>query len=84
MLALRDLPYVEAARAVGLDEVRVMVRHVLPNALAPVIVAASITVELASPRAVGFEQCVRDGRAVDIHEGPAAADAIAMQLGGGD
>jgi len=47
VLALRDLPYVEAARAVGLDEMRVMVRHVLPNALAPVIVAVSITIGLA-------------------------------------
>ena len=47
VLALRELPYVEAARAVGLDEMRVMFRHVLPNALAPVIVAASITIGLA-------------------------------------
>jgi ABC-type dipeptide/oligopeptide/nickel transport system permease subunit len=47
VLLLRELPYVEAARAAGLGEARVMFRHVLPNALAPVIVAASITIGLA-------------------------------------
>ena len=47
VLLVRELPYVEAARAAGLGEVRVMIRHVLPNTLAPVIVAASITVGLA-------------------------------------
>jgi len=47
VLLVRELPYVEAARAVGLGEARVMVRHVLPNTLAPVIVAASITIGLA-------------------------------------
>jgi len=47
VLIARELPYVEAARAAGLGETRVMFRHVLPNTLAPVIVAASITVGLA-------------------------------------
>src|SRR5262245_13012412 len=47
VLLVRELPYVEAARAVGLGEVRVMLQHVLPNTLAPVIVAASITIGLA-------------------------------------
>jgi len=47
VLLVRELPYVEAARAVGLGELRVMIRHVLPNTLAPVIVAASITIGLA-------------------------------------
>jgi ABC-type dipeptide/oligopeptide/nickel transport system permease subunit len=47
VLIVRELPYVEAARAAGLGETRVMFRHVLPNTLAPVIVAASITIGLA-------------------------------------
>jgi len=47
VLLVRELPYVEAARAAGLGELRVMFRHVLPNTLAPVIVAASITIGLA-------------------------------------
>jgi ABC-type dipeptide/oligopeptide/nickel transport system permease subunit len=47
VLLLRELPYIEAARAAGVGEWRLMFRHVLPNALAPVIVATSITVGLA-------------------------------------
>jgi peptide/nickel transport system permease protein len=40
-LALRETPYVEAARAVGMSEFRIAVRHVLPNTLAPLIVLAT-------------------------------------------
>ena len=40
-LALRDLPFVEAARATGLTEWRIALRHVLPNTLAPLIVLAT-------------------------------------------
>jgi ABC-type dipeptide/oligopeptide/nickel transport system permease subunit len=42
VLVLRELPYVEAARSVGMPEYKIMFHHVLPNAIAPVIVAASI------------------------------------------
>jgi len=37
-LALREQPFVEAARAIGMSEFRIAVRHVLPNTLAPLIV----------------------------------------------
>lgn len=37
-LALREQPFVEAARAVGMSDFRIAVRHVLPNTLAPLIV----------------------------------------------
>src|SRR5262245_37533682 len=40
-LMLRELPYVEAARAVGMNELSIAVRHVLPNTLAPLIVLAT-------------------------------------------
>jgi peptide/nickel transport system permease protein len=40
-LALRELPFVEAARATGMSEFRIAVRHVLPNTLAPLIVLAT-------------------------------------------
>jgi peptide/nickel transport system permease protein len=40
-LALREMPYVEAARAVGMSELRIALRHVLPNTLAPLIVLAT-------------------------------------------
>jgi len=37
-LSLREMPFVEAARAAGMSEIRVALRHVLPNILAPLIV----------------------------------------------
>tara|TARA_B100000676_G_scaffold36008_1_gene33972 strand:- start:382 stop:1275 length:894 start_codon:yes stop_codon:yes gene_type:complete len=40
-LALREMPFVEAARAAGMVEMRVAIRHVLPNTLAPLIVLAT-------------------------------------------
>jgi peptide/nickel transport system permease protein len=40
-LALREMPYIEAARAVGMSETRIALRHVLPNTLAPLIVLAT-------------------------------------------
>ncbi len=43
-LALREMPFVEAARAVGMSEVRIALRHVLPNTLAPLIVLATAQV----------------------------------------
>jgi peptide/nickel transport system permease protein len=40
-LSLREQPFVESARAVGMGELRIAVRHVLPNTLAPLIVLAT-------------------------------------------
>jgi peptide/nickel transport system permease protein len=40
-LALRELPFVEAAKAIGMSELRIAARHILPNTLAPVIVLAT-------------------------------------------
>ena len=40
-LALRELPFVDAARAIGMSDLRIAIRHVLPNTLAPLIVLAS-------------------------------------------
>jgi peptide/nickel transport system permease protein len=40
-LALREMPYVEAARAVGMSEWKIAFRHVLPNTVAPLIVLAT-------------------------------------------
>ena len=41
VLSLREMPFVEAARATGMSEVRIAVIHVLPNTLAPLIVLAT-------------------------------------------
>lgn len=37
-LSLRELPFIEAARAGGMGELRIAIRHILPNTLAPLIV----------------------------------------------
>jgi peptide/nickel transport system permease protein len=46
-LSLREKEFVEAARALGATRTRQVVRHILPNALGPVIVAATIDVAAA-------------------------------------
>jgi peptide/nickel transport system permease protein len=42
VLALRDRDFVSAARAVGAGSGRVIFRHVLPNAAAPIIISAAL------------------------------------------
>jgi peptide/nickel transport system permease protein len=46
-LSLREKEFVEAARSLGARPFRQMVRHILPNALGPVIVAGSLDVAAA-------------------------------------
>jgi peptide/nickel transport system permease protein len=46
-LSLREKEFVEAARALGASNLRLVVRHILPNALGPVIVAGTIDVAAA-------------------------------------
>ena len=46
-LSLREKEFVEAARALGASTTRQVVRHILPNSLGPVIVAATIDVAAA-------------------------------------
>ena len=41
VLTLRELEYIEAARALGFKDIRIIVRHILPNVLGPVIVIAA-------------------------------------------
>jgi peptide/nickel transport system permease protein len=46
-LSLREKEFVEAARALGASKLRLVVGHILPNALGPVIVAGTIEVAAA-------------------------------------
>jgi peptide/nickel transport system permease protein len=41
-LKIRELQYVEAAKAIGCSDLRIIFRHMLPNAQAPIIVAATL------------------------------------------
>jgi peptide/nickel transport system permease protein len=40
-LSLREQPFIEAAKAIGMSERRIAIRHILPNTLAPLIVLAT-------------------------------------------
>jgi len=42
VLVVRGLEYVQAARALGASDARIIARHLLPNVVAPVIVAATL------------------------------------------
>ena len=46
-LSLREKEFVEAARALGASDTRIMFRHLLPNATGSIIVNATITVAVA-------------------------------------
>jgi peptide/nickel transport system permease protein len=46
-LTLREKEFVEAARALGASRARQVIRHILPNALGPVIIAGTIDVAAA-------------------------------------
>jgi oligopeptide transport system permease protein len=47
LLALKETEFVEAARAVGVSDTRIVVRHLLPNGLSPIIVAITLGIPSA-------------------------------------
>ncbi len=47
VLSLRDQPFVEAARAMGLRNRAILVRHLLPNLVGPIVVYATLAVPAA-------------------------------------
>ncbi len=56
VLSVKETDYVDAARALGASNFRIIRRHVLPNSIAPVIVYATITVGgiIAAEAALSF------------------------------
>lgn len=42
VIAIRDMPYMEAARCTGCTNTRIILRYVLPNVLAPIIILATV------------------------------------------
>lgn len=44
VLSIRDQEFVEAARAIGAGDARIIFRHIIPNSLAPVIVQGTLGV----------------------------------------
>jgi oligopeptide transport system permease protein len=51
VLSLREKEFVEAARSIGANNVRIMFRHILPNILGPLVVAET----LAIPGYISYE-----------------------------
>lgn len=54
VLSIRDQEFVEAARAVGANDFRIITKHILPNAMAPIIVQATLGVAGAILSAAGL------------------------------
>lgn len=54
VLSIRQQLYVEAARSVGASDARIITRHVLPNAMVPVIIQASLNLGYAISTAAGL------------------------------
>jgi len=54
ILSIRDQEYVEAARLSGCSDFRLIVRHILPNIMAPIIVQTTLSLGLAILRAAGL------------------------------
>ena len=54
VLTLKDQEFVEAARAVGANDVRIIGRHIIPNSMAPIIVQATLGVAGAILSAAGL------------------------------
>lgn len=56
VLSVKEEEYVDAARALGASDFRIISRHILPNSMAPVIVYATITVGviIAAEAALSF------------------------------
>jgi len=47
VLTIRPRPYIEASNAIGMSPARVLLRHVLPNSLPPVIVVGTVSAATA-------------------------------------
>jgi len=46
VISVKEADFVTAARALGASDMRILIRHILPNAIAPVIVVATISLGL--------------------------------------
>lgn len=56
VLSIKDLQYIEAARALGTKKYRILLKHIVPNTLAPIIVQSTLGVAgaILSAAALGF------------------------------
>ncbi len=77
VLSLRERTFIEAARALGVRDLGIVVRHVLPNSVAPIIVVSTLSmaryilyeaalafVGLGDPQAISWGSLLAQGRSV--------------------
>jgi ABC-type dipeptide/oligopeptide/nickel transport system permease subunit len=96
VLVVRQLEYVQAARALGLGDLRIMFRHVLPNVIAPVVIAATLGVAGAimaeaalsflglgvQPPTASWGSMIADGRDLDqLRNAPWTSLAPGLAIG---
>jgi len=55
-MAVKETDYVQAARAIGCNDLTIMFKHILPNIMAPIIVGATMSISgtILSTAALGF------------------------------
>ena len=54
MLSIRSMEFIEAARAAGSSDLRIILRHIIPNSMAPIIVQSTLGVASAILNAAGL------------------------------
>ncbi|MDR2176045.1 MAG: ABC transporter permease [Synergistaceae bacterium] len=54
VLSIREMEFIEAARAVGSSDLRIILKHILPNSMAPIIVQSTLGVASAILNAAGL------------------------------
>jgi oligopeptide transport system permease protein len=75
VISLRRREFVLAARLLGAGPVRIVVRHVLPNALGPILVYATLTV----PQVILLESFLSFlGLGIDLSWGQLVAEGVAV------
>jgi peptide/nickel transport system permease protein len=47
VLSIKEKEYIEACRALGQYDIKILLRHILPNCLAPIIVAGTLSIATA-------------------------------------
>ena len=54
VLSIRNMEFIEAARAAGSSDLRIILRHIIPNSMAPIIVQSTLGVASAILNAAGL------------------------------
>lgn len=96
VLVVRDLDYVQASRALGARGPRVMLRHILPNVVGPVVIAATLGIAGAimaeaalsflglgiQPPTASWGSMIADGRDLDqLRNAPWTSLAPGLAIG---